>query len=176
MPTVVLVRDEFEIAEWKAQIEDAHQRRHDVERVERRIEKHLLPFFGGRRMASISTPDVHSYIAHRQSATEVVKKAYTIKRGDGTNITVPEQRRSTTGTSNAEINRELTILKRMFTLAMQAGKLLHRPHVPLLEERNTRKGFFELEMLRALLAHLPEPLRPSLNSPTSLAGAFRPKY
>ena len=52
---------------------------------------------------------------------------------------IREQRRPTSGTSNAEINRELTILKRMFTLAMQVGKLLHRPHVPMLEERNTRK-------------------------------------
>jgi integrase len=43
---------------------------------------------------------------------------------------------------------------------MQAGKLLHRPHIPMLEERNTRKGFFELEMLQDVLAHLPEPLRP----------------
>lgn len=43
---------------------------------------------------------------------------------------------------------------------MQAGKLLHRPHVPILEERNTRKGFFELEMLQGVLAHLPESLRP----------------
>jgi hypothetical protein len=38
------------------------------------------------------------------------------------------------------INRELTILKRLFTLAMQAGKLLHRPPIPMQEERNTRKG------------------------------------
>jgi integrase len=48
----------------------------------------------------------------------------------------------------------------MFTLAMQAGKLLHRPHIPMLEERNTKKGFFELEMLHGVLANLPEPLRP----------------
>lgn len=65
-----------------------------------------------------------------------MRKPYTIKRKDGTPITVPEQRRSATGASNAEINRELTILKRMFTLALQAGKLFHRPHVPMLEERN----------------------------------------
>lgn len=48
----------------------------------------------------------------------------------------------------------------MFTLAMQAGKLLHRPHIPMLEERNTRKGFFEVEMLHGVLANLPEALRP----------------
>src|SRR5688572_29833261 len=134
--------------------------RRSRDELERRIEKHLTPFFGGRRMASITTADVRTYVAQRQSATEIVKKAYTIKRKDGTAIIVPEQRRSATGASNAEINRELTILKRMFTLALQAGKLFHRPHVPMLEERNTRKGFFELEMLQAVLAHLPESLRP----------------
>ena len=48
----------------------------------------------------------------------------------------------------------------MFTLATQAGKLLHASYIPLLEERNTRKGFFELEMLHAVLAHLPTSLRP----------------
>lgn len=111
-------------------------------------------------MASITTADIRTYIAERQSATEVTKKAYTIARKDGTTTTVPEQRWSTGGTSNAEINRELTIVKRMFTLAMQGGKLLHRPHIPMLEERNTRKGFFDLEMLNSVLEHLPDALRP----------------
>ena len=41
--------------------------------------------------------------------------------------------------------RELTILKRIFSLAMQAGKLLHKPHIPLLREDNVRTGFFEPE-------------------------------
>jgi integrase len=135
-------------------------KRRSLDELERRIEKHLMPCFGGRRMASITTSDVRSYILERQSAREVTKKAYTIKRKDGTTVTVSEQRWSTKGPSNAEINRELTILKRMFTLSMQAGKLVHRPHIPMLEERNTRKGFFELEMLRDVLAHLPESLRP----------------
>ena len=111
-------------------------------------------------MSDITTSDVRTYIAGRQAATEIVKKAYTITRKDGTSITVPEQRRASKGTSNAEINRELTILRRMFALAMQAGKLLNRPHIPMLEERNTRKGFFELEMLHGVLAHLPASLRP----------------
>jgi hypothetical protein len=107
-------------------------KRRSLDELERRIEKHLTPFFGGHRMASITTTDVRTYIAQRQSATEIVNKEYTIKRKDGTPIIVPERRRSAAGASSAEINRELTILKRMFTLAMQAGKLLHRPHVPML--------------------------------------------
>ncbi len=46
---------------------------------------------------------------------------------DGTVRQVPERRRSTTGVSNAEINRELTILKRIFSLVIQAEKLLDKP-------------------------------------------------
>jgi integrase len=136
--------------------------RRSIDELKRRIDKHLKPFFGGRRMASITPAHVRTYIDERQSSTEVTKKAYTITRKDGTTITVPEQRRTIAGTSNAEINRELTILKRVFTLAMQDGKLLHRPHIPMLEERNTRKGFFELEALAAVLRHLPTALRPAI--------------
>lgn len=134
--------------------------RRSIDQLERRIDKHLSPFFGGRRMASITTTDVRAYIAARQSATEITKKAYTRIRKDGSVLTIPAQQWPTTGASNAEINRELTTLKRMFALAVQAGKLLHRPHIPMLEERNTRSGFFEPEMLRAVLAHLAAPLRP----------------
>ena len=58
------------------------------------------------------------------------------------------------------INRELAILKRTFTLAIQAGRIMHRPHIPMLEEDNVRKGFFELAQMHAVRERLPEPLRP----------------
>lgn len=73
---------------------------------------------------------------------------------------MPEQSRTIAGVSNGEINRELTILKRIFNLAVQAGKLLHKPHIPLLREDNTRTGFFEHEQFASLLPHLQESLRP----------------
>jgi hypothetical protein len=69
----------------------------------------------------------------------------------------PEQ---TKVVSNGETNRELTTLKRMFTLAIQAGKLLHKPYIPLLREDNVRKGFFEPDQLNEVLRRLPSPLRP----------------
>jgi integrase len=72
----------------------------------------------------------------------------------------PERTRPIEGVSNAEINRELTLLKRIFTLAIQAGKLFHRPHIPLLLEDNTRTGFFEPEQFESVRAHLPAALRP----------------
>lgn len=74
---------------------------------------------------------------------------------------VPEQRRTITGVSNAEINRELTALKRMFNLAIQAGKLTQKPHIPFLKEHNVRVGFFERDQLLAVLSHLPEAIRPA---------------
>jgi integrase len=129
--------------------------------VERRIEMHLTPFFGNRRMASITTADIREYIDSRQKETTVVRKAFSFTARDGTLRHVPEQRRSITGVSNAEINRELTALKRMFNLAIQAGKLLQKPHIPFLKEDNVRVGFFEREQFLAVLAHLPEPVRPA---------------
>jgi hypothetical protein len=121
---------------------------HDVQR---RISKHLTPFFGGRSMAAITTAEVRAYIATRQGETEMVRSAYDITRKNGTVHRLPEQRRATDGVSNAEVNRELTILKRIFSLAVQAGKLLHKPHIPLLREDNTRTGFFEFEQFASLI-------------------------
>lgn len=99
--------------------------------VERRVKLHLEPYFGGRRMVAISTPDVRVFVAQRQAA----------------------------GASNAEINRELSIVKRAFTLAVQAGNLLARPHIPMLHEDNVRQGFFERHEFEAVRAQLPEALR-----------------
>ena len=48
----------------------------------------------------------------------------------------------------------------MFTLALQAGRLAQRPYLPSLEVRNVRTGFFEEPEFRAVLAHLPEDVKP----------------
>jgi hypothetical protein len=129
--------------------------------VERRIEKHLKPFFGNCRMVSITTADIRQYIDSRQKATTVARKSYTFTGRDGTIRHVPAERRPIAGVSNGEINRELTALKRMFTLAIQARKLLQKPHIPLLKERNVRVGFFERDQFLAMRAQLPEPVRPA---------------
>jgi integrase len=100
--------------------------------VERRIRKHLTPWFGARKFSTVTTSQIRAYVAARQ----------------------------TDGASNASINRELAILKRAFVLALQSGAVFRRPYVPMLEERNVRTGFFEREQFDAVRAHLPEPLRP----------------
>ena len=48
----------------------------------------------------------------------------------------------------------------MFSLAIQAGKLLYKPHIPLLREDNVRTGFFEPDQFRCVLGHLPEEIQP----------------
>ena len=99
---------------------------------ERRIDLHLKPAFMGKRLISISTADIRGYAAARQTA----------------------------GAANGTINRELAALKRMFTLAVQGGKLHAKPHIPMLREDNTRRGFFEPHQFDAVLEHLPEALKP----------------
>jgi hypothetical protein len=90
---------------------------------------HRTPWFRGRRLAAISTADVRAYISHRQDE----------------------------GAANASINLELANLKRLFTLAMQAGQLLHRTYIPMLKE-DVRKGFFEREQFDAVRRHPRAPL------------------
>lgn len=102
-----------------------------TEQVERNIRLHVGPFFGGRRLSAVTTADVRAYQAHRQAE----------------------------GASNASINREMAVLKRAFSLAEQAGKVLHRPHVPMLQEAPPRSGFFERAEFEDVRAALPEHLR-----------------
>lgn len=105
--------------------------RRSIGELKRRIKLHLAPYFGARRMATINTTDV---------------RAFTRKRLDA---------KASTG----EINRELAILKRMFTLAVKANKLMVRPYIPMLQEDNVRAGFFEREQFTAVCATLPAPLQ-----------------
>ena len=59
-------------------------------------------------------------------------------------------RRQEAGAANAEINRELGALRRMFSLAIQNGRLLSKPYMPMLQEGNARAGFFEPEQFRRI--------------------------
>jgi len=106
--------------------------RRSLGNLQTRIRRHLTPAFVGRRMSTITTADVRTYIAARLQA----------------------------GAKPASINRELAILKRAFTLAIKAGTLTAKPHIPMLAEHNVRSGFFEQAQYEAVLRHLPEPWRP----------------
>src|SRR6185312_11101462 len=100
--------------------------------LEYRCRLYLELFFGSRRAAAVTTADVRTFILERQGK----------------------------GASNTSINRELAALKRAFSLAVEAGKILNKPHIPMLAENNVRKGFFEQDQFEALLEHLPEHVKP----------------
>jgi integrase len=68
-------------------------------------------------------------------------------------------KRQEQGASNATINRELAALKRMFALAVQAGKLSSKPYIPTLEEHNARQGFLDHAAFLVLRDKLPDHLK-----------------
>jgi integrase len=64
------------------------------------------------------------------------------------------------GKQPATVNRELAALRRMFSLAVRAGKLAGRPPITLLAEDNAREGFIdppEFERFLGKLRELDEP-------------------
>lgn len=101
--------------------------------LERRITLHLQPYFGGRRLSTITTADLRTFTARRLEV-----KA-----------------------SPAEINRELAIVRRAFRLAVADDKYHGRvPKTPMLQEHNTRTGFFDDAMFASVLDKLPAALQP----------------
>lgn len=98
--------------------------------VERHVER-LEKHFGGCRMSEINGADLRKYIDARQED----------------------------GAKNATINRELAALRRMFTLAIDAGKLIAKPKIRMLAEDNARQGFFEREQFADVIRRLPAPLQ-----------------
>jgi integrase len=134
----------------------ALNQRKSTDDTRRRIEKHIRPFFGNRRMISITTADLRAFVAKRQKDGVVVRRRRAGKVPPGEDAIVEVW----LPVSAAELNRELTTLKRMFSLAVQAAKLHYKPHFPMLRENNVRKGFFERDQYLAVLKHLPEAMRP----------------
>jgi integrase len=102
-----------------------------LERVEFSL-KHLEKYFKGNKIVSISTDRINAYVLRRLEE----------------------------GAENATINRELSAMKRMFTLGEQAGKVIKTPYIRRLEENNARKGFFEHPEYLALKKALPVYLKP----------------
>jgi len=119
----------------------------------RRLELHLTPAFKGRRLASITAADIREYVNRRKKDTYIpgtrVKDGKVLAQGQG----------KPRAYSNAQINRELSILKRIFTLEVkELGKLAHMPHIAMLDESKAkRKGFLSLDDLDSVLPLLQPP-------------------
>jgi integrase len=104
--------------------------RRSIADVKRRIELHLKPYFGGRRMSSIDEDAIRAYIAARLDA-----KA-----------------------KPATVNRELAIVKRAFRLAKKLPSKPEISLLD--ESQNARQGFFERDAFEAVCKRLPKALQP----------------
>ena len=112
-----------------------------------RIAKHLTPVFGGKRLARITTEDVVNFVAHR------LKQGIVAHKGKRKGQRIGD-------VSNAEVNRELQTLKRIFNLAIEQERIAMRPTIRLLQESAARSGFFEREQYESVLKHLPSEVQP----------------
>ena len=105
--------------------------RRSITRAEQSVQR-LREFFGFYRALDITSDRIAAYVRDRQE----------------------------TGVRPGTIKLELAALRRMFGLAQVAEKLSQRPHIPSIEVHNTRTGFFEGPEFRAVLAELPDYLKP----------------
>lgn len=110
-------------------------RRRSINRIEDAL-NHLAGLFAEARAIDITLDRVTAYVAARQEE----------------------------GAAAATINRELAALRRAFRLARRAKRVAEVPEISLLSENNVRTGFFEPEQIEALLANLPEFLRPIIRT------------
>lgn len=94
--------------------------------------EHLNAFFKNRPVRTITTDLLYKFIEKRQSE----------------------------GAKNATINRNLSLLRRMISLARRDGKVAQAPYFPMLKEDNVRKGFLTPSEFIKLRNAMPEHLGP----------------
>lgn len=93
---------------------------------------HIIPFFGSMKANRITENDVDKYILQRRDE----------------------------GASNGTINRELSVIRKAYSLGIQKRIVSDRPHITMLAEDNVRTGFFEPDQFQSVLSKLPERLKP----------------
>lgn len=110
-----------------------HNKRRSTPMVRYRVNLHVKPLLGEVKAAQFSQAHAKKYVCTRRQQEA----------------------------SDATINRELAIVRRGFTLALQQDPPLvaRTPHIPKLEEDNVRQGFVEHAQYIALREKLPTHLK-----------------
>ncbi len=109
-----------------AYLEDiALNNRRDQKSAKRHV-RCLKAALGSRRATSIRSDDIRRYVLARREA----------------------------GLANASINRELAVLRRSLTLALEHEKVDRVPKFTMLKQPPPRAGFFEREKFDAVLRHI----------------------
>jgi integrase len=127
----VMMTDLFETLELDYQ----NNRRRSAGTLRWRL-KPLRDAFGEDRAIDVTEAEIERYKAERL-ATKT-------RNGTGERTTAP-----------ATINRELTVLKRAFRLAVRQKRLSTAPTIELLEESAPRQGFLEPAAFERVARHLP---------------------
>jgi integrase len=99
----------------------------------------LDEFFGGYRASDIDSDSIRRFITDQQTR----------------HLRQPHTKTLT----NASINRSLSALRRMFSIAKKDDKLSAAPYFPMLKEAKPRQGFLDRGQYETLLGCLPDYLR-----------------
>jgi integrase len=130
-----LAPDRIKMADlFELVVEDYRQRKlRSVRDVEWRRDKHLIPAFGDLKASEFGSIQIKRYVA--------------LRRGEGA--------------EDSTVNRELSIVRRGFNLALQSDPplVIRTPFIAKLEEDNVREGFIEHAQYSALLKTLPDHLK-----------------
>ena len=133
-PIVSPSRVNFDTLETLIKTDYSNKNRRSWEHVERKIRLHVRPYFARYTPADITTAIIEECKAHRKQ-----QKA-----------------------SGLQINRELAIVSRMFTLALRSELLFKKPHIEKFPESEPKQSKFSEEELALFLLHLPAFLRPAV--------------
>lgn len=124
-------RVDFEALATMIELDYANKQRRSWRRAQRGVEQ-LRAHFGMFKAHAITTTRIEQYKGDRRAA----------------------------GGAPATVDYELSILRRMFSLARKRGEVRDVPSIELNHVQNARAGFFERPDFEALREQLPEYLRP----------------
>jgi integrase len=109
-----------------------------VAAVRSRTDKHIRPWFAGRRAVEVTT---------------TLLREFRVEMGGKTDSRNGRKQKL----SDASINRCLQTLRSAFYLARKEERLSRIPYFPIAREDNVRKGFFEYAEHEAIKSKLPDP-------------------